>query len=416
MATHPTGTGRTAVSTATLHALGWLVAGNLVGLYLAILLVAPAWQAGPLSYGRWVPVHLNVQLYGWTSLPLVAWLLAIYDVDRSSLAAWGVAAVRGWSAALAIGVVHWLGGHTSGKIFLDWTSGALWAFAAAQGVLWTVLAMAWRERRGAWNRTRRIASAGGLAALAVVPGSLVFAASPAVYPPVDPSTGGPTGSSLLGSALVVVGLMLLLPRVAAPARDPAGSATGRLTWAWFILSWIVFGVTEMMGGTHADPHQLLAMAMLLPWIWLLPRDALRFDWPAGTGVWRLAMLAWWGLLVASGVLSYQPGVLDRLKFTQGLVAHSHLAMAGFTTSFGALLLSLLTGRRLGGAVSVATWHSAAGGMVAVLTWAGWREGADPSWMVDAAPWRETALLARAACGGGMLAASLIWLRQTLLDP
>ncbi len=90
-----------------------------------IAVAAPAWQLGEWTYGRWVPVHLNVQLYGWTSLPLVAWLLSLYEVDRSRVAAWGPAAVWAWSAALAIGSWQWLSGVTSGKIFLDWKGGGL---------------------------------------------------------------------------------------------------------------------------------------------------------------------------------------------------------------------------------------------------------------------------------------------------
>ena len=38
------------------------------------------------------------------------------------------------------------------------------------------------------------------------------------------------------------------------------------------------------------------------------------------------------------MLSFLPGVLDRIKFSQALVGHSHLAMAGFTTSFVVLVL------------------------------------------------------------------------------
>ena len=41
--------------------------------------------------GRWVPVHLNVQLYGWTSLPLVTWLFVLFEVDRGRLQAWAKA-------------------------------------------------------------------------------------------------------------------------------------------------------------------------------------------------------------------------------------------------------------------------------------------------------------------------------------
>jgi cytochrome c oxidase cbb3-type subunit 1 len=101
------------ITCAVRHALGWLVFGNAVGLYLALLLLEPGLQAGVWTYGRWVPVHLNVQLYGWSALPLVAWLLSSYQGDASRHAAWGPAAVWAWTAALAVGAFHWLGGITS---------------------------------------------------------------------------------------------------------------------------------------------------------------------------------------------------------------------------------------------------------------------------------------------------------------
>lgn len=395
-----------AIDSALRHALGWLVFGNAVGLYLSLLLLFPQLQLGHWTYGRWMPVHLNGQLYGWTSLPLVAWLMSIYQVDSSKARSWAPTAVWAWTAALALGVLHWLGGVTSGKIFLDWKGGSLWAFATAQIVLWAVLTVAWRERSGGWSRFRRFASLAGLAGLALVPVSMVFAASPAVYPPVDRTTGGPTGSSLLGSSLIVVGLMLLLPRVAAVAT---GHTRSRGIWIFFGASWVVFGVTETIGGTHFQAVQIVAMLFLLPWVWWLPRDWSKFVWPDGSRVWRTAMFGWWGLLVVSGLLMYQAGVLDRLKFTQGLVGHSHLAMAGFTTSFCALLLVMLSGRRIGGSWSVALWHGAVLAMIVVLATMGWREGEGPRWMLGDADWRTWGLSLRAACGGLMLGVSSIWL-------
>lgn len=397
-------TGSTAL--AVRHSLGWLVFGNAVGLYLALLLIEPRLQAGTLTYGRWMPVHLNAQLYGWTSLPLVAWLLTIYQVERSRHAAWGAAAVWAWTAALAVGVIHWLGGTSSGKLFLDWKSGSLHAFVAALAILWCVLAAAWIDRRSVWNKTRAMASLAGLLGLALVPVSLVFASSPAVYPPIDRTTGGPTGSSLQGSALLVIGLMLLLPRIITGhprhGRNPA-------VWMFFAVSWLVFGVTEAMGGTHRDPHQILSMLFLLPWVWLLPRDWKGFDWPQGAAVWRRAMFGWWGLLVISSLLMYQDGILDRIKFTQALVAHSHMAMAGFTTSFCALLIVLLMRRPIGGGLSVPAWHAAALMMIITLATAGWLEGAGPHWMADPPAWRIAGFALRAVCGAVMLAASAHWL-------
>jgi cytochrome c oxidase cbb3-type subunit 1 len=393
------------VSSALKHALGWLAFGNLAGLYLSVLQMFPELQLAQWSYGRWVPVHLNAQLYGWTSLPLVAWLFSIYEVDAAKARAWAPAAVWAWTAALALGVLHWLGGVTSGKIFLDWKGGSLWGFIAAQILLWWVLAAAWRERSSSWTRLRKSASLAGLIGLALVPASLAFASSPSVYPPVDRTTGGPTGSSLQGSTLIVIGLMLLLPRVAALRKE---GAKARGIWIFFAVSWVVFGVTEAMGGTHFDARQIGSMLLLLPWVWWLPRDWAGFTWPEGSRVWRGAMFGWWSLLVASGVAMYQPGVLDRLKFTQGLVAHSHLAMAGFTTSFCALLLVLLTGKRIGGGWSVGMWHGAVLVMIVTLALTGWREGAGPSWMLERPAWREWGLAIRSLCGVLMLWASVIW--------
>lgn len=396
------------VSTAVKHALGWLVLGNAVGLYLGMLLLEPGWQVGPWTYGRWVPVHLNVQLYGWTALPLVAWLFSMYEVGRSKAAPWAPAAVWSWTAALATGILHWLSGTTGGKIFLDWKDGALWAFVLALLILWSVLAVSWKERSGDWSSMKRRLSLGGLAGLAMVPAAIILTASPKTYPPVDRLTGGPTGSSLLGSSLIVVGLMLLLPRVAA---DHGNGKAGWGTWSYFIFCWIFFGIAEAVGGSHFDWWQNLSLLIMPPWAWLLARDWSGFSWPAGSRAWRTAMFAWWAALVLTGYLMYFPWILDRIKFTQGLVAHSHLAMAGFTTSFCALLAVLLTGRRVGATVSISLWHLAVGVMLVALAAMGWKEGENPSWMLVNPAWREVGLMTRAVCGAALLCVSSTWLYQ-----
>lgn len=400
------------VALAARHALAWLVVGNAVGLWLALLLVWPELQAGEWTYGRWVPVHLNVQLYGWTALPLVAWLFHIYEVHRSKVAAWAPAAVWAWTAALAIAALHWLNGHTSGKIFLDWRGGALWGFVAAMVMLWLVLALAWREHSAGWSVRRRTVSLLGVWVLATVPVAMVFAASPAVYPQVDATTGGPTGSSLLGSTLVVVTLMMLLPRAGAAAGS---GRAGWGVWTYLVNCWLIFGVAEWIGGTHYQFHQIGSLLILLPWVWFVPWDWGAFQWTPGSRVWRVALFAWWGMLVLNGVTQYLPGLLDRLKFTQGLVAHSHLAMAGFTTSFCALLLVSVTGHTLGGRRSVAAWHGAVLVMIALLVAMGWREGGEYSWMVVAPGWRTAGLLLRAACGTVLLGVSVSWINKWSLS-
>lgn len=404
----PDGTG--GIPDAFRHALAWLVFGNTVGLLLSVLLLKPAWHPGTWSYGHWVPVHLNAQLYGWTALPLVGWLLSIYQVDLSKVRAWGPAAVWAWTTALGFACFKWLSGESSGKIFLDWRNSSLWCFVAALVILWTVLAMAWKERTAWWTRGRRRSSLAGLVVLASVPLMMLAASSPDTYPPVDRTTGGPTGSSLLGSSLFVVGLLLLLPRT---TRLQGRGKAGLGTWIYFGFSWLAFGVTEAIGGGHFDSWQIGAMLLLLPWAWLIHSDWSGFHWPPYLVTWRRAMLLWWALLVASGVAMYSPGILDHIKFTQGLVAHAHLAMAGFTTAFCATLISLVGARPLGGTHAVVCWNLAAFLMILTLATMGWREGDGSSWMIVHTGWRHCGLVIRAICGGLMLGASILWLGSFL---
>jgi len=320
--------------------------------------------------------------------------------------------VWAWSAALAIAALHWLNGNTSGKIFLDWRGGALWGWVVAMIMLWLVLALAWRERAAGWSPWRRAVSLLGVLVLATVPAAMAYAASPAVYPQVDVTSGGPTGSSLLGSTLMVVTLMMMLPRVG------VATGTGRAgwwVWTYLVNCWLIFGVAESLGGTHYQFHQIGTMLVLLPWAWIVPWDWEAFNWPPGSRVWRVALFAWWATLVLSAVTMYLPGLLDRFKFTQGLVAHSHLAMAGFTTSLCALLLVLVTGRTLGSRGSVAAWHVALLVMLLVLVAMGWREGGDFSWMAVMPGWRMAGLILRAACGTVLFGVALIWFKNWSLS-
>ena len=385
------------------HAFAWLVVSNAVGVMLALWLAWPALGGGigEIGYGRWVPVHLDGQLYGWTALPLVGWLFAIYQVGRG-----GRTAVGAWSVALAVGALWWLGGRSSGKLFLDWAGGSLAAWLAAAVILWLVLAIGWwRAGFGAWSLAGRAWRGVGLGLLALVPVSMAWAASPEIYPPIDPTTGGPTGASLLGSTLLVVALLLMLPRVPALGRRRPGGWWLWWLWAAEVLVWAVL---ELRGGSHFSAAQIFALVLLLPWMVLVPLDWARFEWPVASRGWRLSVFGWWGLLVASGFLVFLPGVLDRSKFTQVLVAHSHLAMAGFTSSFVMLLLVRLGGWSGGSAWLRRVWKLALGGQLAALVWMGWREGGGVEWMVEPAAWRVVGMWVRLLFGVVMFAVSVAW--------
>lgn len=406
------------IAQAAWHSLAWLLAANLIGVWLAVCLLSPsagAWLRD-WSYGRWMPVHLNSQLYGWMALPLVAWAMRIYRADRPHIATWSRAALLLWSLSLTIGSVSWLQGDSSGKLFLDWSGFARIFFCVSVLFLWSVLATAyavsWRDP-GNHSFAIRAAKLTGLALLLLVPFVLYIASSPSVYPAVNPDTGGPTGASQLESTLVVVLILLLLPygltrRNHRPPR-------------WIVTSWILLAAEAALclalgraDVSHHRPAQFISLASLLVWVPLVPAYFNAFDWPRHTRMWRIATFAWWALLVPTGWAFFLPGILDRLKFTDGLVGHSILAMAGFVSSLLVLILAVLLqndGDVFNTRWSFIAWHGSTLAYVVLFLFAGWREGADPAFTIVPGASRNLLYWTRLLLGIGMTAASAEWLYQ-----
>jgi len=403
---------------AALHSLGWLFAANLIGVWLAVLLLFPnagRWL-GSWSYGRWTPVHLNFQLYGWMALPLVGWAIRTYRADREAMVTWSRTALTLWSLALTIGAVSWLSGSSSGKLFLDWTGFARIFFPLAILFLWGTLAWAYiRSWRDADRDSFGIGTAKvlGLAVLLLVPFAIYAASNPAIYPAVNPDTGGPTGASQLESTLMVVLILLLLP-YGLTRRKPACAR-------WILSSWVVLCVEALMclglgraDVSHHQPVQFLTLGSLLVWVPLVPAYFHSFEWPRNTRLWRWAALGWWAILVPTGWAFFLPGILDRLKFTDGLVGHSILAMAGFVSSLLILILAVLIdkdGEVFNTRWAFVAWHGATLAYVVLFLWAGWREGVDPTFTIVPGPARDVLYAVRLVLGIAMTAASGEWLRQ-----
>jgi cytochrome c oxidase cbb3-type subunit 1 len=410
------------VEAATVHAVTWLAMACGVGLLMAVLLLAPGFGRGlgPLTYGRWMPLHLDLVLYGWLSLPLVALLFRAY-LPRDGGARAAELAVQVWSASLVAGAAAWLAGRTSGKQFLDWEGVARAAFLVNLVVLAGVLAAGLVRRARAGEGRLAL---GGLAALWVlllsVPAAMAIATSPRTYPPVNPDTGGPTGASLLGSTLCVIAIFAGTPLLLGLARR-TGRRTHRRAAAEVFGALAVhsafFAAVGHGDRTHREPLQIAAVATLLVWAWLIPRWLRRFVWPEGSRPWLLAFLAWGGALLATAVPMFLPGLLDRIKFTNALVGHSHLAMAGMATSFAALLLVVLNdGTRLRGVLDdragFVLWNAGNGVHVAALVAAGLLEAADPGIVFRGDPAVTALYSLRAAAGAAMLAAAVRWTVNT----
>jgi cytochrome c oxidase cbb3-type subunit I len=393
------------------HSLAWLVFANGVGLLMATLLLFPGvnrWL-GEFTYGRWVPLHLNLQLYGWCSLPLVAWLLKTYRVHREPASRWARSALWMWSAALAVGAVSWLTGHSSGKLFLDWTGYPRIFFPLAMCFLWLVLV--WSLRTHWQSEKHRLAKIFGLIGLLTVPPTIYWAAGPTVYPAINPVTGGPTGASLLDSTLGIVIILLLLP-LGLERRQKTKTRINKLVLGLFGVELVIYAGMGHHDSSNHWPSQFLGLGSLLPWMVAMPTYYQSFDWPRQSCRWRMSLLFWWMLLLASGWFAFLPGVLDHLKFTDGLVAHSHLAMAGFVSSMNLFLLANLLESEaecLNTRWAFYAWQGGLAIYIVSMAVAGWIEGGDPAFTIVPGFTRDLLYSVRLAGGVLMFAASAHWL-------
>ena len=389
------------------HSLGWLVAANLVGVWLGVTLLWPA--AGnllaPFTWGRWAPLHMNWQLYGWCSLPLVGALFVwcfdqtLPQAHRHARIALGV-----WSAALAIGGATWLGGAVSGKLFLDWHGWARLLLPVAMVTLWSMLAWHTRRRWPVLSRMERSFRFGALALLTAVPPVLFWATGRGMYHPINPDSGGATGAAVLGSTLGIITIFMLVPRfLGIPANRSVRSFASALAG-----SWLVFAVIDRGNVSHHTAAQILALATLILWVPLLPLFWRRHEWPAAAKPWLGAAVVWWGFLVVTGWLSFLPGISEALKFTHALVGHAHLAMAGLITSVNAAILVVISRRAAPGAVFW-LWQGGCAVYIAAMLVLGWGEAENAAALFRGEAWTQLLLAVRLAGGAAMAAASTGWL-------
>lgn len=396
------------------HSLAWLVFANAVGVLLATLLIFPHLNGllGEWSYGRWVPVHINVQLYGWCSLPLVAFLFKVYEADRDGIAQGCRPALWVWSTALAVAVSSWLSGHSSGKLFLDWIGYSRVLFPLSLLSLWVMLAASFvRQWPHVASSTAKLTKALGLPLLLLVPFALYFAADPNVYPPINPDTGGPTGASQLESVLIILAILLLLP-FGLTRYKARRSWKNILAWGVFAGEFLLCLALGRGDVSHHRPVQYISLGSLLVWLPLTPAYYSTFLWHPNTRRWRMAFLCWWSVLVPTGWCLFLPGVLDHFKFTDGLVAHSLLAMAGFVTSLLIFVMVQLLGEDgwiFNRTWSFYLWQCAVAAYILLMFFAGWREGSDPAFTIVPGRLRNGLYALRLMLGVLMLAASVDWL-------
>lgn len=401
-------TSRRVLANTAFHALLWLVIANAIGVLIAAMLVVPGINSllGEWTYGRWMPFHMNLQLYGWCSLPLVMFLFHVYGADREPPSTWARPILWLWSTSLAVGAASWLTGHSSGKLFLDWTGYPRILFPLAMLALWVVLAVSFHVSRQTFRTFKLI----GLVVLVVIPFLIYIASSPSFYPPINPDTGGPTGASQLESTLVIIAVLLLLP-FGLTERQPQRRWPIPAAWIIFAAETILCLGLGRADVSHHRPIQWISLGSLLVWIPLTPVYFQQFQWHPNTRRWRIAFLCWWSVLIPTGWALFLPGVLDHLKFTDGLVGHSLLAMAGFVSSLLIFVMVQLMGDDgwiFNGTWSFYTWQAAVLVYVLIMFYAGWREGNDPAFSIVPGLLRNAIYTLRLLLGILIFAASLDW--------
>jgi cytochrome c oxidase cbb3-type subunit 1 len=410
------------VEVVTQHSLFWLVFGNLVGVLLATFLLFPKISSvfEPLTYGRWVAVHLNAGLYGWSSIPLIGLLFVLFlpKRGRSPLAELSVMI---WSAALLFSIIGWLTGHTSGKLFMEWTGASRWVMALGMLFLAIVLWISF-FRRLRYDDSENDGSVSArmiiaikfltLIVLSCIPFAIYLAANPAVYPPVNPDSGGATGGSLLGSTLIVVMIYWCTPFLLGLNRS-GRPGTVVPTFIVLLIHPSVFFFLDHGDKSHHEWIQIVALSSLIIWVPLLVHHTRLFDWPPGSKMWLGAFAIWGGLLTVTGIITFLPRVLEHWKFTNALVAHVHIAMAGMITSFNVLVLVVLNqhsrARQIFSSPSL-FWCWQIGTIVHAWSMlvAGTFESLHPDWLFTGHPLINFLYFIRLAAGILMTAASVKW--------
>lgn len=407
-----------------LHSFLWLFLANAVGLLLALLLLWPELNQliTPFTYGRWMPLHLNFHLYGWMSVPVLGLLFTWYcrfDPISNRIAS---ALVALWSATLLFGGLSWLGGGSSGKIFLDWNGASRILFLFNLCALWIGLSLLYFRRlnadglRSEGSKIVLISKVLLLFSLAATPAAFFQVLRPSVYPPINVESSGATGASLLISTLGLIAIFLLAPLILqAPTLKPR--LVRRAFWI-LLLHIGVWGFIEHGNSSHRDLRQIMALASLILWIPILVKYYASFEWPSDSKPWLMSFGAWGTVLVITAFVMFLPGVLDQLKFTNGLVAHVHLAMAGMVSSFLMVLLSVEAGApKIPSVVSrrlpFLLWHIGLVVYLASMLYVSSIETHHADFLYRSYTARFTAYGSRLIGGFLMTISSLIWLSETV---
>ncbi|PCJ18216.1 MAG: hypothetical protein COB02_11550 [Candidatus Cloacimonadota bacterium] len=279
-----------------------------------------------LNFGRLLPLHLNWTLYGWLSYPLIGLLFVLKGECRKNSKLIKLSLLF-WLAALIALSISCLTGNSSGKLFLEFTGISRHIFALNLSFLSFTYIYESRYLKGINFFNKYIMN--GVAFC--IPIVWFIASSAEVYPPINPSSGGPTGVSLMGSTLVIIPIFLLL--IKKLDKNISNNYLMKY-WYFLLIHFLIFMVFCNHGSiSNNNVGQIVSIFSLIIWPFLLIKLYFKNSSDRDQKHWKTSMVTWFLLLSITAVISFLPGVLIHVKFNSILVAHSHIAMAGFLSSF-----------------------------------------------------------------------------------
>jgi cytochrome c oxidase cbb3-type subunit I len=232
----------------------WLLLASALGLISAIQLHNPGFlgESAWSTFGRIRPAFLNAFVYGWAfngAFAVTLWLMA--RLTGSAIRGVGLAVVGGlfWNAAVAVGVVGILAGHTTGFEFLEMPGYVAPILFAAYAAIGAVILANFRLARGP---SLYVSQWYLLGALFWFPWFYTAAQMMLVYSPVRGTVQSIVATwyvgNLIGLWFVPVGLAAiyyLLPKLL--GRPVAHYAVARLGFWSLVIFWTWAGARQLVG-------------------------------------------------------------------------------------------------------------------------------------------------------------------------
>jgi cytochrome c oxidase cbb3-type subunit 1 len=295
---------------------------------------------------------------------------------------------------------------------MEWRGGARWLLSANMLYLAGVILLQ-LIREPDPKRWPKIGKWALWLTLLPVPFVMYLGANPALFPPVNPDSGGATGGSLLVSSLGAITIMWLTPFLLSLSHR----VTRKQVITYLLIQGAHYGfffTLDHGDQSHYLISQILSLVSLGIWIPLLVYHFRKFEWPQASRTWLWSFALWGAFLVLSANIMFAPGLLDKWKFTNFLVGHTHAAMAGMLSSFNLLVLITLNrnsalAQSLGRKTLFWTWNLGVALHVAILKIFGMIEGNHPDWLTTRPDVVNIAYSLRFLSGLLMFVVGAMWL-------